>query len=111
MKGPDPSAVGARDRPRGMALIHTVLIVARPAGVEFHLDHRVNATRGQHRVVGPEALAAWLADAGGAPATFRVATSCPCRRGHPGGVPGIGPNQAVQGRGPAPSDAAIATAR
>jgi len=108
---PGRSAVGARDRGRGMALTHTVLIVARPAGVEFHLDHRVDAAHGQHRVVGPEGLAAWLTDAGGVPAAFRVAASCPCRPGHPGGVPGIGPDQAVQGRGPVPPDAAIATAR
>jgi hypothetical protein len=41
-----------------MVLIHTVLVVARPGGVEFHLDHRVDATRGQHRVVGGEELGA-----------------------------------------------------
>ena len=91
MNGPGRSAVGARDRGRGMALTHTVLIVARPAGVEFHLDHRVDAARGQHRVVGPEGLAAWLADAGGVAAALRVVASCPCQRGRMGiGIPAPG---------------------
>ncbi len=108
----DRSAVGARDRGRGMVLTHTVLIVARPAGVEFHLDHRVDAARGQHRIVGPEGLAAWLTDAGDVPAAFRVAASCPCRRGRTGVVvPGTGPDQAVRGPGAVPPDAAITTAR
>jgi hypothetical protein len=97
---PGRSVAGTRDRGRGMALTHTVLIVAQPAGVEFHLDHRVDAARGQHRVVGPEGLAAWLADAGGVPAAFRVVASCPCRRVYMDGVPGIGPDQAVRGDGP-----------
>jgi hypothetical protein len=78
-----------------LTLTHTVLVVTRPSGVEFHLDHRVDAARGQHRVVGPEGFAAWLIDAGGVPAAFRVAACCPCRRGQ---LPGTGPNQAGQGR-------------
>jgi hypothetical protein len=32
-------------RPR-VALTHRVLLVAGPAGVEVHLDHRISATRG-----------------------------------------------------------------
>jgi hypothetical protein len=87
-------AVRARNRGRGMALTHTVLIVARPAEVEFHLDHRVDAIHGQHRVVDSDGLAAWLADAGGAPAAFHVVASCPCGRGRTGVVvPGIEPDQ------------------
>ena len=109
---PDRSAVGARDRGRGMVLTHTVLIVARPAGVEFHLDHRVDAARGQHRIVGPEGLAAWLTDARGVPAAFRVVANCPCRRGRSGvGAPGTGPDQTGRGHGPVPPDAAITRAR
>ena len=65
-----------------MALTHRVLIVAGPAGVEFHLDHRIAAARGQHRIVGPEGLAAWMADAGDVHPAFHVAATCPCRRNH-----------------------------
>jgi hypothetical protein len=63
-----------------MALTHRVLIVAGPAGVEFHLDHRIAPGRGQHRIVGSEDLAAWMADAGDVHPAFDVATTCPCRR-------------------------------
>ena len=82
------SAMSARDRtpmriresgPR-MVLTHRVRIVAGPAGVEFHLDHRIATARGQHRIVGPEGLAAWMADAGDVQAAFDVAAICPCRR-------------------------------
>jgi hypothetical protein len=91
-----------------MALTHTVLIVDRPAGVEFHLDHRVDAARGQHRVVGPEGLAAWLADAGGVPLAFRVADTCPCRRGGTGvEASGTGPDQAAPGRDAVASGPAV----
>jgi len=108
MNGPG----GARDRGPGIALTHTVLIVARPAGVEFHLDHRVDAARGQHRVVGWEGLAAWLADAGGAPTAFRVVASCPCPRGRMGiGIPRTGPDRTVRGRSAVSPDAARVTAR
>jgi hypothetical protein len=109
---PDRSAVGARDHGRRMALTHTVLIVTRPAGVEFHLDHRVDAARGQHRIVGPEGLAAWLTDARGVPAAFRVVASCPCGCGRTDvALPGTDPDQAVRGRGAAPLNAAITAAR
>ncbi len=111
-KEPGRSALGARDRGRGMALTHTVLIVARPTGVEFHLDHRVNAARGQHRIVGPEGLAAWLTDAGGVPAAFHVVARCPCRRGRTSvGAPGTELDQTVPGRGTVSPDATITTAR
>jgi hypothetical protein len=94
-----------------MALIHTVLIVARPAGVEFHLDHRVDAAHGQHRILGPEGLAAWLADAGGAPAAFRVVASCPCGRGRTGvRPPGAGPDPAVPDLGAVAPGAVITRA-
>jgi hypothetical protein len=73
-------AIHIRERGPRMALIHRVLIVAGPAGVEFHLDHRIAAARGQHRIVGPEGLAAWMADAGDVQAAFDVAAICPCRR-------------------------------
>ena len=109
---PDRSAVGARDRGRGMVLTHTVLIVARPAGVEFHLDHRVDAARGQHRIVGPEGLAAWLTDAGGVPAAFHVVARCPCRRGRTSvGASGTELDQTVPGRGTVSPGATITTAR
>jgi hypothetical protein len=63
-----------------IALRHTVLIVANPVGVEFHLDHRVGPGRGQHRVVGEAGFAAWIADAGDPHPSFRVG-ACPCQRG------------------------------
>jgi hypothetical protein len=69
-----------RERGPRMALTHRVLIVAGPAGVEFHLDHRIAPGRGQHRIVGSEDLAAWMADAGDVHPAFEVATTCPCRR-------------------------------
>jgi len=69
-------------RPR-RALSHRVFFVAGPAGVEIHLDHRVSAARGQHRIVGPEGLAAWMADAGDVHAAFEIAATCPCRRSRP----------------------------
>ena len=64
-----------------MALRHSVLIVTNPGGVEFHLDHRVDPRRGHHRVVDEAGLIAWIADAGDANPTFRVAAGCPCQRG------------------------------
>jgi len=77
-------------RPR-LALSHRVFFVAGPAGVEIHLDHRVSAARGQHRIVGPEGLAAWLADAGDVHAAFDIAATCPCRLSRPQmGAPGHG---------------------
>ena len=63
-----------------MTLQHSVLIVALPAGVEFHLDHRVGPGRGQHRVTGEAGFAAWIADAGDPLPSFRVAATCPCQR-------------------------------
>ena len=69
-----------RERGPRMALTHRVLIVAGHAGVEFHLDHRIAPGRGQHRIVGSEDLAAWMADAGDVHPAFDVATTCPCRR-------------------------------
>ncbi len=108
---PGGSAVGARDRGRGMALTHTVLIVAGPAGVEFHLDHRVDAIHGQHRVIDSHGLATWLADAPGAPVAFRVAASCPCGRGRTGAVLlGAVTGQWVRGRGTVSPDLAITIA-
>jgi len=73
-------AIRIRERGPRMALTHRVLIVAGPAGVEFHLDHRIAPGRGQHRIVGSEDLAAWMADAGDVHPAFDVATTCPCRR-------------------------------
>jgi hypothetical protein len=64
-----------------MALRHTVLIVTHPGGVEFHLDHRVDPRHGHHRVVDEAGLVAWIADAGDAHPSFRVAAGCPCQRG------------------------------
>ena len=64
-----------------MALRHTVLIVTNPGGLEFHLDHRVDPGRGHHRVVDETGLAAWIADAGDAHPSFRVAAGCVCQRG------------------------------
>ena len=72
-----------RERARRMALTHRVLIVAGPIGVEFHLDHRIAADRGQHRILGPAGLAAWMADAGDIHPAFAVAATCPCRRSRP----------------------------
>jgi hypothetical protein len=83
--GLDHAAGGVRHRGRRLALTHTLLIVTRPSGVEFHLDHRVDATRGQHRVVGAEGLVAWLAEAGGSIAV-RVVASCPCQGGGRSGI-------------------------
>jgi hypothetical protein len=60
-----------------MTLRHSVLIVTHPAGVEFHLDHRVGPGRGQHRVTGEAGFAAWIADVGD---PLRVAAACPCQR-------------------------------
>jgi hypothetical protein len=62
-----------------MTLRHSVLIVPHPAGVEFHLDHRVGPGRGQHRVIGETGFAAWIADAGDPLPRFRVAATCPCQ--------------------------------
>jgi hypothetical protein len=64
-----------------MALRHSVLIVTRPGGVEFHLDHRADGRRGHHQVVDDAGLVAWIADAGDAHPSFRVAAGCPCQRG------------------------------
>jgi hypothetical protein len=64
-----------------MALRHTVLIVTNPGGLEFHLDHRVDPERGYHRVVDEAGLVAWIADAGDANPSFRVAAGCVCQRG------------------------------
>ncbi len=55
-----------------MALRHTVLIVTNSGGLEFHLDHRV---------VDETGLAAWIADAGDAHPSFRVAAGWVCQRG------------------------------
>jgi hypothetical protein len=67
-----------------MALRHTVLIVTNPAGLEFHLDHRVDPRRGDHRVVDAAGLAAWIADAGDPHPSFRVVAGCRCQRRAPG---------------------------
>ena len=69
-----------------MALRHTVLIVTNPVGLEFHLDHRAGPRHGQHRVVGEAGFAAWIADVGDPPPSFRVAAACPCQpiRENPG---------------------------
>jgi len=64
-----------------MALRHTVLIVTHSGGVEFHLDHRVDPRHGHHRVVDEAGLVAWIADAGDAHPSFRIAAGCPCQRG------------------------------
>jgi hypothetical protein len=64
-----------------MALRHSVLIVTNLGGVEFHLDHRVDPRRGHHEVVDEAGLVAWIADAGDAHPSFRVAAGCPCQRG------------------------------
>ena len=79
----DRGVIRIRERGPRMALTHRVLIMAGPAGVEFHLDHRIAAARGQHRIVGPEGLAAWMADAGDVHAAFEIAATCPCRRSRP----------------------------
>ena len=83
-------AIDIRERGPRIALTHRVLIVAGPAGVEFHLDHRIAAARGQHRIVGPEGLAAWMADAGDVHVAFDVVAICPCRRSH---AESVGPRQ------------------
>ena len=96
------SAMHGRQRPAirdwhpRVALTHRVFIVAGPAGVEVHLDHRISATRGQHRVVGPEGLVAWMADAGDVHAAFDIAATCPCRRSRPQ------PGASGQGERPCP---------
>jgi hypothetical protein len=83
------SAMHGRHRPaiRGwrprVVLTHRVFLVAGRTGVEVHLDHRISATRGQHRIVGPEGLVAWMADAGDVHAAFEIAATCPCRRSRP----------------------------
>ena len=82
MRARGRGAIDIRERGPRMALTHRVLIVAGPAGVEFHLDHRIATARGQHRIVGPEGLAAWMADAGDVHAAFDVVAICPCRRSH-----------------------------
>ena len=79
----DRGVIRIRERGPQMALTHRVLIMAGPAGGEFHLDHRIAAARGQHRIVGPEGLAAWMADAGDVHAAFEIAATCPCRRSRP----------------------------
>jgi hypothetical protein len=81
-----------------MALRHTVLIVTNPGGVEFHLDHRVDPRRGHHRVVDGAGLVAWIADAGDAHPSFRVAAGCPCRRGCDGREAGGGGEPALTDR-------------
>jgi hypothetical protein len=88
-----------------MALRHSVLIVTHPGGVEFHLDHRVDPSRGHHRVVDEAGLVAWIADAGDAQPSFRVATGCPCRRGCAGRV-AAGGEEATLANGPADVGAA-----
>jgi hypothetical protein len=65
-----------------MTLRDSVLIVAHPAGVDFHLDHRVGPKRGQHRVIGEAGSAARVTDVGDPMLSFHVAAACQCQALH-----------------------------
>lgn len=80
-----------------LTMIHYVQAVSTPTGVEYHLEHWVSPSAGQHAVKTEEAFTRWLAASRVPRLVFLLpAAACPC---------GLPPGQLRTGPGRVPPSA------